>query len=221
MKQIVKKIVTSDETWLSLKAAAEYLNVHTATVRRWADAGQLPHMVTPGGHRRFALSAIRAFVSHPAGAQPPESWANAALSQVRTDMAAQEGTRWVSSISDTIRERHRQVGRRLMALTLQYLTAEDGTHLLDEAHTVGREYGEISKSSGITLSDALQAASFFRDKLFDASLDLPETTRPRNNDQRKLLKRINALLNTVQIAIAEVYEPPAPHNKHLPKTKKG
>jgi hypothetical protein len=93
-------------------------------------------------------------------------------------------------------------------LTLQYLTAEEsnGMHLLDEAQAVGREYGEVSHASGITLSDALQAALFFRDRLLEASLDLPETTQPRRSDQSKLLKRINALLNTVQIAIAGVYE---------------
>ena len=201
----------ADETWLSLKTAAARMNVHAATVRRWADAGQLPHMQTPGGHRRFALSAIEAFMEASKSRalvvpSTPEAWATAAMSHARADLPKPNEANWVGAMSDATREKHRQVGRKLMALTLQYLTAEDGTHLLGEAHAVGHEYGEVSRSSGITLSDALQAALFFRDKLFEASLDLPDTTRPRNSDQSKLLKRINTLLNTVQIAIVDVYE---------------
>ncbi len=213
----MKRQLKSDETWLSLKEAAAQMNVHTATVRRWADAGDLPHILTPGGHRRFALSAVRALI---ATSQPralvlssPEAWAAKAMTHAREAIAretmpAQAGAHWMTALDDATREKHRQVGRKLMALTLQYLTAEDanGAHLLDEAKSVGREYGEISRASGITLSDALQAALFFRDKLLEASLDLPETTQPRRSDQSKLLRRINTLLNTVQIAIAEVYE---------------
>ena len=210
----------ADETWLSLRQAAAQMNVHTATIRRWADAGDLPHMLTPGGHRRFALSAIRALMAA-SKAQTlaitlPEAWAAKAMTHAREDMPTQAGAHWMAVLNDATREKHRQVGRRLMALTLQYLTAEDatgaGAHLLNEARSVGREYGEVSRASGITLSDALQAALFFRDKLLEASLDLPNTTRPRNSDQSKLLKRINTLLNTVQIAIAQVYE------SALPKT---
>jgi excisionase family DNA binding protein len=218
----MKQVLKPDETWLTLKQAAAQLNVHTATVRRWADAGDLPHIVTPGGHRRFALSAVRALL---ASAQPrallpstPEAWAAKAMTQARNAMRnavpAQAGAHWLTSLDDATREKHRQVGRKLMALTLQYLTADEsdesdkssGAHLLDEAKTVGREYGQVSRTSGISLSDALQAALFFRDKLLEASLDLPETTQPRSRDQSKLLRRINALLNAVQIAIAEVYE---------------
>jgi excisionase family DNA binding protein len=217
----VKRVIQSDETWLSLKEAAAQMNVHTATVRRWADAGDLPHILTPGGHRRFALSAVRALM---ADSQPralaltsPEAWAAKAMTHAREAMPAQAGAHWMTALDDATREKHRQVGRKLMALTLQYLTAEDangaGAHLLDEAKSVGREYGEVSRTSGIALSDALQAALFFRDKLLEASLDLPETTQPRRSDQSKLLRRINTLLNTVQIAIAEVYESELPKRK--------
>ena len=206
----MKDTSASVKTWLSLKEAAEQMNIHSATVRRWADAGELPHMLTPGGHRRFALSDIQAFmVASRARALPaivPAEWATRAMNHARDDMSSQVGGNWVTTMSDATREKHRRVGRKLMALTLQYLTAEDGAHLLDEAHGVGHEYGEVSVSSGISLSDALHAALFFRDKLLEASLDLPDTTKPRSSDQSKLLMRINSLLNTVQIAIAEVYE---------------
>lgn len=211
MKKYDSQTMRTNE-WLSLAEAARRLNVHAATLRRWADAGDLPHMVTPGGHRRFNVVDLDQFaVSRTV--QPstralttPEVWAQRALTHAREDMPTQTNAHWLATMDDSIRERHRIVGRKLMALTLQFLSADDGAHLLDEAHQVGREYGEVSRSSGVSLSDALQAALFFRDKLLEASLDLPDTARPRHSDQSKLLKRINALLNTVQLGVAEIYE---------------
>ncbi|MCZ6765332.1 MAG: helix-turn-helix domain-containing protein, partial [bacterium] len=45
-------------TWLSLGEAARRLNVHPTTLRRWASNGDIPVMVTPGGHRRFAPADV-------------------------------------------------------------------------------------------------------------------------------------------------------------------
>jgi hypothetical protein len=105
-----------------------------------------------------------------------------------------------------------------MGLTLQYVSTDDGQHLLEEARAVGRDYGRLSLASGMPLSDALQAALFFRDRLLEATLDLAETGRVRPGDNSRLVKRINALLNAVQLATAEVYEAasasaPAPASK--------
>ncbi len=45
---------------VSSTQAAELLGVHVASVKRWADQGRLRCIRTPGGHRRFALSAVKA-----------------------------------------------------------------------------------------------------------------------------------------------------------------
>ena len=50
------------EAWLSLKAASKKLNVHPTTLRRWADNGDIPVMLTPGGHRRHLL--VRSGLQH-------------------------------------------------------------------------------------------------------------------------------------------------------------
>jgi len=93
-----------------------------------------------------------------------------------------------------------------MGLTLQYVSAEDGAHLLEEARSLGADYGKLSQAAGVSLSDALQAALFFRDKLLEATLELSETAPVRPSDSSRLVRRLNALLNAVQLAIAEVYE---------------
>src|SRR2546426_8932520 len=41
-------------TWLSLDEAAKRQSVHPATLREWADKGQIRTFRTPSGHRRFS-----------------------------------------------------------------------------------------------------------------------------------------------------------------------
>lgn len=56
--------MSSDESagWVSLSEAAKVLGVHPATVRNWADQGHVPSQRTPGGHRRFRLADLEAWV---------------------------------------------------------------------------------------------------------------------------------------------------------------
>ncbi|BCX04494.1 MAG: DNA-binding protein [Candidatus Roseilinea sp.] len=204
----------TEETWLSLGDAAAYLNVHPATLRRWSDAGEIPHLLTPGGHRRYALSDLQRFAeSHHVARREvslAEAWADRAMTRARQELPERSAAGWLAALDEPMRERHRALGRRLMGLTLQYVSADDGAHLLDEARALGKDYGELSKTAGASLKDALQAALFFRDKLLEATLELSETAPVRPGDSSRLVKRINALLNVVQLAIAEVYEADAP-----------
>jgi excisionase family DNA binding protein len=47
---------------ISLYEAAVILEVCTATVRHYADSGELPHARTPGGQRRFYLRDVLALL---------------------------------------------------------------------------------------------------------------------------------------------------------------
>jgi excisionase family DNA binding protein len=205
--------MSHSEQWLSVSEAAAYLNVHPATLRRWSDANEIPCLLTPGGHRRFALSDLQRFAEKHRATQAlsiaPTTWANQALTRARQDLPAPESAGWLAALDSAMRERHRAIGRRLMGLTLQYVSVEDGTALLDEARALGKDYGELSKSAGISLHDALQAALFFRDKLLEATFELTETAPVAARDSARLIKRINALLNVVQLAVVEAYAGPA------------
>ncbi len=47
---------------LSTRQVAQLLGVGEATVKRWADAGEIDCFRTPGGHRKFRLRDVTAFV---------------------------------------------------------------------------------------------------------------------------------------------------------------
>lgn len=46
--------------WLTTGQAADRLCVSDKTVVRWAERGSIPHILTPGGHRRFRREKIEA-----------------------------------------------------------------------------------------------------------------------------------------------------------------
>ena len=207
--------MTSSETeetrWLTLGEAADRLRVHRTTLRRWADEGQIPFMLTPGGHRRFASSDVDHLSERRHSVKrigPVERmWANQALDRVRKQMMAQRDEDWVEQHDSDARNRGRELGQRLMALALKYLTSEEaGEEVTTQAHELGIEYGRHAHELEMPLSKALQVSMYFRDALVSAAIELPENVRIPQSSQTRLLGRINRLLNTVQLGVAQSYE---------------
>jgi len=206
-----------DERWLTLKQAAERLGVHQTTLRRWANKGDIPVMLTPGGHRRFAVADVESLARAHQGERMPghaaplpakDTWAARAIALTRREMAEQTSTpTWVSSFNEAERAHSRAMGQRLMGLTLQYVASEDNAGaILNEAQAIGRVYGTQSRAHDLALTEALRAALFFRDSLVEAAMQPPLQTAAHPEDQQRLLRRINDVLNTVQLATAEADE---------------
>lgn len=204
--------------WLSLSGAAKRLNIHPTTLRRWADNGDLPVMMTPGGHRRFALTDIDQFANERHGLRRvsgiEQMWADQALTTTRQEILAQQNAAWLQTIDAAARERSRLLGQQLMALMLQYLAEGAAEQLLTEARLIGLEYGRVCQQMSLSLTDTLQAALFFRDSLLESALQLPENANIRPEVTRRLLRRLNRLLNVVHLALAEVYD--ESYNHSLP-----
>lgn len=202
---------TEQPVYLSLAEACRQLGVHASTLRRWAAHGELPVYFTPGGHRRFALSDIQALRE-----RPPESstalactWANRALDNTRHDLRnGDQHPAWMTSLGDDERAAWRHVSMQLMGVVLRYINAapDEEEHLLAEARAIGSDYATYAKRAGLGLTTALESALFFRDLLVDAAMEMPETTSTPVAASARLLRRINRILNVVQLAVAAGYE---------------
>ena len=200
-----------EQLWLGLKQAAQQLGVHPTTLRRWADNGEIPVMLTPGGHRRFAVLDIERFTEERRRLRVisglEKVWADQALTQTRKEIISHRDEHWLAVFDEKDREHKRQLGRRLMGLMLQYISmAEGGDDILQEARAIGRTHAENALSLGLPLVEALQAMLFFRDTLVEVAVHLPEVVHVRPEANTRLLRRINTLLNAVQLAIADMYD---------------
>jgi excisionase family DNA binding protein len=207
----------SDEApaWLGLKQAAHYLGVHPTTLRRWANNGDISYLSTPGGHRRFELHDLERFAEDRrrlrAVAGVEQTWAEHAVALTRQEIASHQNEHWLAAFDEQERESKRQLGRRLMGLTLQFVAGHGAeAHLLDEARAIGRAHAENTLGLGLPLTEALQAMLFFRDTLVEAAIQLPEVAHVRPEANQHLLRRINTLLNAVQLAVADTYEKARP-----------
>ncbi len=199
------------ETWYTLSEAAKRLNVHPTTLRRWANNGDIPVMVTPGGHRRFAAGDIARFAREhrvsPYTNGIAGLFATQALAHARQDVVVSRDENWLAQFDSEARNRNRQLGQQLMGLTLQFLSSEDDNDsILEQARQIGHEYARNAMAQGIPMKATLEASMFFRDSLIETALQLPDTANIRPEANVRLLRRVNMLLNAVHLAVAEEYD---------------
>lgn len=220
----------SDDIPLSLSEAARQLGVHPSTLRRWADAGDVAVSVTPGGHRRFSPAEVSRLRKE-AESRPPSVDNTAvktgrhpiphgtltsgaetggleqhALSHTRSEMRHRD-ERWMH-ISENEKEEKRLLGRRLMGLMMQFISADEGAGepILAEARAIGRIYARGGRAGGMEMTDVLKATLFFRDTIVESAVLMPESAASEPEARARLYRRINAFMNTIQMAIAEVFE---------------
>ena len=199
------------EPLLTLKQAAERLGVHPATLRRWANQGDVLVVVTPGGHRRFPRSEVDRLSQRQGGGPGGNTLRTAleqqALSHTRAEIAEHRDESWMTRLDEPAREEQRQLGRRVMGLMMQYVSvADDGEDLLREAHAIGQTYAEMTQRTGLGLSQTLQAMMFFRENVVESVLLLPNTVHTRPETNQRLLRRVNTFLNAILLGVTETYE---------------
>ena len=201
----------SDVKWLSLQEASEILGVHPSTLRQWADAGKIPTVRTPGKHRRFAESDVRALLE-PEPLQPPgvQLLVQSALGRTRLEVGGGKVNEqsWYQRFDEADKVEHRELGRKLLSLVIQYLTQpSDRPAVLEDARTLGRSYGERSLISKLTLTESVRAFLYFQDFLMDGVVQMSETMKQRANiDLVSTHQQINTFINEVLVAMLDVYE---------------
>ena len=208
----------SEDEWLSLRAAAEMLGMHPATVRLWADRNELPSRRTSGGHRRFRRSDIEARLRHEAERRPgpaAQLLVQSVLGRVR--FAFTDGTLntlpWYEHFDDSAREAYRRLGRQVLELLLHALS--DGTsaeELRSEAIRLGMEYGSITRASHVPVADAVRAFLYFRSLVDESVLQLTEVQGVRDHQDipwAESLYQIQALTNEILPALIEAALAPA------------
>lgn len=176
---------------MTLTQASRKLGVTPNTLRRWADRGQVPSFVTPGGHRRFPLSAIMSFVPSHRTQRPALAAIGAssehmlrAYRRTRPTVRLREGAGWLESLSQVERVRFRERGMQLVGNLLAYLDAarDRVATSLAAAEAHAHEYGAEAAKAGASLSDTVEGFLRFRRPFVD---ELALLARRRHLDTRE------------------------------------
>ena len=197
---------------LTLRQAAARLGVHPATLRRWADRGDILVVFTPGGHRRFPVEEIERLSGSDratlvSGSALQTVLGEQALTRTRTELAVTGDEGWNAGLNECDRDEQRKLGRRAMRLMMEYVAAPDEKEdLLEAARSLGRVYADVSLRTQLGLSQTVQAMMFFRQNAVESIVMLPEAERARLPDRARLLRRVNRFLNAVLVGAMVRYE---------------
>lgn len=201
-----------DSEWISLREAAEILGVHPATVRNWADKGDLPSRRTPGKHRRFRKSDVLRYAESQGELQPLEVQIIIQNALGHTRMQVGGGTltqlSWYENLPDQTRDRLRQEGLRTMEAIRKYLASGAPDEQLATAINIGNNYAALLSQTGLKLADAVRGFFYFSDFVVNSVLSWSEVTPSRNvmSEWSNLLRQVNTFTNSILLSIIEYYE---------------
>ena len=212
---------SSASSWLDLSEAARYLGVHFTTLRRWADAGRVPCIRTPGGRRRFAMSELQRFLDGLRQNQPPALSSSTAIASLDTrtlDAARQQlqagtgfDTQWQRRFGEEQRLKFRYTGQQLLGLLIQFGSRADaGDAFLEEGRRLAAEYGQTCCAAGMSISETVRTFLFFGHSMLGAVQQAGSVNGAHDAEGLRLYQRMSDFLDAILLATVESYcHPPA------------
>ena len=205
---------STERGWLYLGGAARYLGVHFTTLRRWADAGEVPCLRTPGGRRRFSIADLDRFLNQMRGRSLPAAGNGLMSLQDRTLKIARREMEehsvqqqdWVTRFPVEQRDDFRRYGRQFMGLLLQYGSCRHpGAAYLEQARRLAREHGIVCQRAGLTITETASAVLFFRHSLLQVVYEAGMVNGLDDAESRHLYQRLSDFLDAILLAASEGY----------------
>ncbi len=208
--------------WLELSEAADFLGVHFTTLRRWADAGQVPCIRTPGGRRRFSRPELAAFLSgmHQGQFQAYTRMLGAPLSPMGgPEHLELQQQPWYGRLDDAQRAAMRHDGQRLMAVLMQYATRTNGGDVfLEEGRRLATGYGLACQRTGLSLLETLETFVHVRRNIMDSVYQAGALAGAPDAETWRLYDRMNTFLDSMLLAMLAAYESARPSNLPAPSS---
>jgi excisionase family DNA binding protein len=196
--------------WLELGKAADLLGIHFTTLRRWADAGEVPCIRTPGGHRRFQRADLEAFLAKLQGGDSDPAVGLKEAERRLTHGLSQEALReepWFSRLDEVERTAMRAEGQQLMAVLMQYASRQNGGEaFLQEGERLARHYGRICQHVGLSLSETVRGFTLVRRAISDSVYKAGTIAGRPDTESWQLYGRMNNFLDAMLLAIIQAYE---------------
>jgi excisionase family DNA binding protein len=195
------------KTWLELSAAAEHLGVHSSTLRRWADDNTVPCFRTPGGHRRFRMVDLDAFVASQRQGGRSSAIMRKLAEPIAGSLIGQSGVRqegWYRRLDQAQRGALRADGERMMAVLIQYITRSNGGEaFLDEAKRLILDYAQMCRAVGLSTLETIRGFTLMRQSITDSLYHAGTLAGPPDADTWRLYRRTNQFFDTMLLTMVE------------------
>ena len=201
------------QVWVSLGRASRLLGVSHSTVRRWADSGELRSYRTSGGHRRILEEDVRQFMaqhSQASGSIDTDRISELAVGRVKRRLSRRRQSRDMEAfagLDKATRDRLRFIGRQLVDLFARFVSSRTRPErFIDDARSIGGEYGRTLVAAGVTLTDAVMTFNALRHSLEETAAQLASEAQQGTDEAVEAMESILALADTVLEGMARVYE---------------
>jgi excisionase family DNA binding protein len=206
--------------WLTLGEASQLLGVHQTTLRDWVNAGQIVSFRTPGGHRRFDVRDLQAFLQQRRTGSTGHELTIAErnpLEGIRQQFGSSQiaSQRWYQQLSEEDRAKDREIGRRMLGLLIQYTSRPEGStrsavhpaeHFLEEGRVLAREYGKDLAELGFTPSALVRAFLFVRRAILNATHQPQDVNAANDAESMRLYQRIHSFMDEMMLSTLDAYE---------------
>ncbi|HYS96886.1 MAG TPA: helix-turn-helix domain-containing protein [Candidatus Dormibacteraeota bacterium] len=187
-------------TWLSLDEAAKRLSVHPATLREWADKGQIRTFRTPGGHRRFSETDVAKLGAHVKPDLSLLMHATVGHARIATSGGRLSSESWYARFDEVAKVRQRELGMQLVQLLVSFLS--DGERdWTTEIKQLGARYAELARDAGLSRGDAMRAFHLFEGIVRSSASELGAAKVARAD----LEENVGWFLNEVRVAMVEAF----------------
>ena len=211
MDSIPTKTNHGSGNWLTLSEVADWLGVHSSTVRNWADKGLLPSHRTQGGHRRFRRPELEIWAKaqqiKPSKAEATQLVQGAlAYTRLQISEGALESQAWYAKLDAPARQEYARSGRKLMQSLNRFLAAEDEAGKA-EARALGYDYATIGRRHSLDFAEATRAFLFFRNALQESLFTSYEQAAVHSAIAwADMARRMDAFTNQVLLSLLETYQ---------------
>jgi excisionase family DNA binding protein len=216
--------------WLSIHEASALVGVSDATLRRWAEAGDVEAFVTPGGHRRFTRHALMKLLPTPVRAARTLSELGGTPDRVATyyrrELAAASAGSWVGSLAEEEREAFRQPGRQILVGVVGFLdtpTEHVGADHLASALAGAADYGRLARAHGLDVAATTDAFLRFRSPFLDELAMIARRRRLEASEAIGLIIAAASVFDRLLLALLEGHagssSPEAPEPAASPESR--
>ena len=201
-----------DGPWIGMRRACEILGVNQSTLRAWTDSGRVPVFLTPGGHRRYRETDLRALLESGATGASVEPLSAALLaSHERYETVARQAlsSPWFQRFDGDARRQFRLLGTSMLNLLTTYLVAasqSERDHALARGRELAAEYGAMATRLGLSLAEATEAFLLFRNPVLETVHQWLGAQSPASRQASEMLGRVNQFMDQVLVVMTAAHE---------------